>query len=385
MKNLYTKNEFMSIRKEESLNEGILGNIFNKIKGFINKIQGGKELDKIYQKYLIIIDNEFKKQAQVDLHLTAEPDKDASGNVKHPKKDNTPIDEKYNLNEALEKEQPAKAVSDEEMKKSGEVATKMTPETLRKKSQILDKILTKYQEIAKKEMNNFLVKKGGAEKNPKLKLVIDYYIDKFELEFLNKKISYLEQSGDKVAAQKIAAERNKLAKEMRANVQQTEPVTVDIGDNKKLTVGNKYRYNSEGKIKIISFIGKADEQGKIKAKYVLPEYGKLGEQPFTIDNLDLGFEPKQNKTYEYVNKDGQKVHVKVIGKPDNNGLVDVSSDDKKFKVNKNALGSEVKTTTTEAKPETQGEAGAEIKPEENKSKEETKTAQAQGAQEVGRS
>ena len=75
MKNLYSREEFKNLHESEMTNEGLfqfLGKMFNKAKTYIKKIKGAQEIEDIYNKYIKIIDDEFKKKAQVDLGLTSE-------------------------------------------------------------------------------------------------------------------------------------------------------------------------------------------------------------------------------------------------------------------------------------------------------------------------
>ena len=65
MKNLYTKNEFLTIVDDyDMINEGFfdfIGKMFNKARNYINKVKGGKEIDLIYKKYVALIERDIKK------------------------------------------------------------------------------------------------------------------------------------------------------------------------------------------------------------------------------------------------------------------------------------------------------------------------------------
>jgi hypothetical protein len=69
MKNLYTKNEFLNLQKDEKLNEGFLGNIFRGLwKGVVKiakNIKGSDEINKVYDKYKGEIDSAFAKMANI--------------------------------------------------------------------------------------------------------------------------------------------------------------------------------------------------------------------------------------------------------------------------------------------------------------------------------
>ena len=80
MKNLYSKNEFIKLLEQNKsndneLNEGLfqfLNNMYNKISTYAKKIKGGQKIEDIFNKYIKIIDDEFKKKVNVDLGLSAE-------------------------------------------------------------------------------------------------------------------------------------------------------------------------------------------------------------------------------------------------------------------------------------------------------------------------
>jgi hypothetical protein len=69
MKNLYTKNEFLNLQKDEKLNEGFLGSIFKGLwKGVVKiakNIKGSDEINKVYDKYKGEIDSAFAKMANI--------------------------------------------------------------------------------------------------------------------------------------------------------------------------------------------------------------------------------------------------------------------------------------------------------------------------------
>ena len=70
---------FNSFNKSQKINEEVIlqkigkffGGLFQKAKQLINKIKGGNQVEAIYQKYLKLITDEFKKQANVELNLLA--------------------------------------------------------------------------------------------------------------------------------------------------------------------------------------------------------------------------------------------------------------------------------------------------------------------------
>ena len=69
MKNLYTKNEFLNLQKNEKLNEGFLGSIFKGLWSSVVKlsksIKGSKEINTVYDKYKGEIDAAFAKMSNI--------------------------------------------------------------------------------------------------------------------------------------------------------------------------------------------------------------------------------------------------------------------------------------------------------------------------------
>jgi hypothetical protein len=385
MKNLYTKNEFLKIynkQDEDMLNEGFfqfIGKMFNKAKSYINKIKGGNEVEAIYQKYIKIIEQEFKKKAQVDLHLGAEeqiknqspeqpkqqsnqpkqqPEQQSKQPEQQPKqqskqqyKQSVPENSNVEFNDKINEAEQAVVQPTEN--KENQANVKMTGETLNKKRETLQNILKSYQAKALKEMQAILTKMGGPEKNPKLAIIIDNKKDQFNLDFLNAEIKSLEQGGDKITANKIATERNKLAKDLDArwNLEKVENVEIDV-DGAKFKTGFPYRYKTAEGIKTIKISKKSDNPGEVVATYVSPEMGKTEPQNFKVANIEKDWKPVKDSEYNYYSKDNQKIiKVKTISEQDDKGLVEVQVGDNKFKVNAGAL-MDVNTKKPEAKQET---------------------------------
>jgi hypothetical protein len=86
MKNLYSKNEFLiernKIIQESFLNEGLfdfIGKVFNKAKGIINKVRGGKKIEAIYQKYIKLMNDKILKETGIDMKLGVQEAKPEQG------------------------------------------------------------------------------------------------------------------------------------------------------------------------------------------------------------------------------------------------------------------------------------------------------------------
>ena len=302
MKNLYTKKQFLNYQSEpKMLNEGLfnfIGNMFNKAKGYINKVNGGKEIEAIYQKYIKIIEEEFKKKAQIELNLsnTQQSTNKQQAPAKPAETTSAPANTSTSTNKAQPNQQPAE-VKKESVIYEAAPAAPTTPaakatttapsapsadpaetpaannssvDLLKKKRVALENILKFYQDKALKEMDRVLAKYGGADKSPKLAIIIDNKKDEFKLAFLNAEINALEQGGDKVTANKYAVERNKLAKSLDSRWNLGQKIL-------QVITNKKYMYhNSKNQDVPVTVVGKAigqDENGK--ADTTKPEYAKM--------------------------------------------------------------------------------------------------------------
>lgn len=76
MKNLYSKNEFLTLQKEdEMLNEGWIGKMFkglwNNVMKLSNKVKGSKEINTVYDKYKKSVDDIFSKIGSAEVASAA--------------------------------------------------------------------------------------------------------------------------------------------------------------------------------------------------------------------------------------------------------------------------------------------------------------------------
>jgi len=373
MKNLYTKNEFLTrLTDDEMINEGLfnfLGKMYNKAKGYINKIKGGKEIQKIYDEYLKLIQQEFKKRAHVNLQLSAEeklsPAKPADTEVKKDEKtpkgvanpaiENSSYDNSDILNEAAPGEvddvnTDQEAINKAEDKKLASteknVNIKLTGKALSAKKKVLDEILKLYQTKALKQMNNVLLRMGGKEKNPKLAIIIDNKKDEFLLAFYNAQIKALEQGGDKVAANKLSVERNKLAKSLDArwNLDKEQTANLEINGQTYKT-GTPYRYNKDGEIKTIQLLKTSKNPAQVVAAYTYGET-KGQEQLFKVDNIEKDFTPVKGDVYKYFSTNKNAPINVTIKDVLNDGYVMAQGKGEPFKINVGALLGKVEPKTT---------------------------------------
>jgi hypothetical protein len=377
-------------RQADSVNEEFLPGLFNfvkkmfnKVKTAINKIKGGKKCEEIYKKYLSIINTEISKKANIDLSINATLQAEPAETDKQAAQQKQAAEQKKNesaINEAQEPKLTPEEI--EQMNKNAEDAgaqegdknKKIGLAALKEKKKLMDQIITLYKNRAIKEMDVILKNYGGAEKNPKLAQIIDNFKDQFQIDLLSAQMRYLEQSGDKNAANKLATELAKRNKELDAkwNLDKVEFATIKVG-GLTLNIGGVYRYNSSKGIKTIKIKKVSQTPGEVIATYV---YGdtKDKEQSFKAANIDVKFVPEVNSEYGYwSNTNNAGIKVKVIGKPDAKGLLEVQFGDNKFKVYSGALVGDGKTVDlSDMNPE-------QAKPQENKEGE----GQAQGSEAEG--
>lgn len=365
-------------RQADSVNEEFIGalfnfvkNMFNKVKGAINKVKGGKKCEEIYKKYLQIINNEIAKKANIELSITATLQAEPAETDRQAAQQKAAAERKTEslvVNEAEEPKLTPEEIEEQNKKseeagaEEGEKNKNIGLSALKEKKKLIEQIITIYKNRALKEMDLVLKNYGGAEKNPKLAQVIDNFKDQFQVDLLSAQMKYLEKSGDKNAANKLATELQKRNKELAAkwNLDRVEFATVKVGDL-TLNIGGLYRYNSSQGVKTIKIKKSSETPGEVIATYV---YGdtKDKEQSFKAANIDDKFVPEVNSEYAYwSNTNNAGIKVKVLGKPDEKGLVEVQFGDNKFKVYAGALVGDGKAVDLsgmnpgEKKPEAQGQ------------------------------
>lgn len=301
--------------KVEPVNEEILGllknmfgGLFKKAKELINKTKGGNEVEDIYKKYLKMINDEFSKQAQVDLNITAAGDE----SKKDEPKGKTTSD----------KTAAKTPVAESRIFEADEnVDAKLDPAKLKEKKAVLDQILKKMKDMAIKEMDAVLKKYGGSSSNPKLAIIINAKKDQFELDVLNSQIEFLNKAGDKTLIPEITKQRDAVAKKVEATLKEAENVkstgkvvTLNWGDaeieielpvegssrykiikssSKKLTldkgelfcdINGEVKKGESIKLENITIAGKGSEKFEIDGNNFY-ETGKI--EKITFDNKDV--------------------------------------------------------------------------------------------------
>lgn len=356
MKNIYTKNEFLAIRNQgEMINENLfsfIGGMFNKLKGYINKVQGGKEIEAIYTKYIGKIQDEIKNKVQIDLQLKEITTDRKTESLIINEETIAPPKQTVKPAGANQKTAPAGAVppagTDQKTEPAPPAGTdqKTKVEELKNKQLQIQQILDTYKNLAIKEMDNVLVQKGGKGKNPQLASIIEIKKEQFGLDLINAKIKIYNEAGDKSTVAKLTEIQKQLSTKIQTLTKtlETNKISTEINiGGKKIKTTVPYRYKKkDGTIQTIKPI--RIDNGKLIASYT---YGKSKdkEQIFDPNNVDVDFKPEINKEYNYSNNNAQIIKIKTLTEPDANGNIQVQSKNSKFTVNKGSL-IDIKEKTT---------------------------------------
>ena len=341
MKNLYSKNEFLNLKFNDVdiINEGFFGNLFGKLWASIKSIKGGKELQQIYNKYVDIINKELEK-AKLSIRLNKEGEQVKQGEQAKPAGEQQPKpaggqqqNNSLNFNyfdKLYEADQP-NTNTDQQQNTDQKPEEKQKVPFDKSEHQKLLKILNLQKAQAKKEMDKVLTNLGGGEKNPKLSLMINTFMYKFDLALID---AEFEKSGDKT----LEVQKKKLETNITANMKNIQKGSEIVVGNKKFKLNTPYQYNAGGKIKTIVVTGKSDDNDatKVKGKFLSAEKeygGQQIEQPFRINYIKTDFgigkeKPAKDTEYMYFSKKQNKViPVKVITEPNKNGSVQIQGKD----------------------------------------------------------
>jgi hypothetical protein len=335
---------------DETLNEEFLGGIFGKIKGMFknmanrrkqlaNKVKGIKEIDVIYQKYLDIIKTEIGKQAKINLTIKSSDD---VSNLNKPKPEGQKKNEKYLIREA-----DAAPVIKPGQDKEDDDNTNLTKDDLVKKQALIKKIADaqklKFQNEIKKVLDKYKIKSEDGKSsldNEELKKYVEARMIDFDIAILQAEVESLDKNADPQFVAKIQQQIKTKTDESSRKLQEIGSKTsleVKIGD-KSFFAKKKYRYKTEDGVKTIMFIGKSEEDGKIKASFT---YGDSAgkEQNFSVENVDFELEKniEVGAKFGYYSENNKAViDVEVVDKPVN-GMVNVKTGKSEFKVEVGAL------------------------------------------------
>ena len=298
MKNLYTKNEFLTLRGEgEMITEGLGGFIkkmFQNVMKLSNKIKGSKEITDLYKKYTEEINNIFGKFSNVE----------GAGTVK---------DVKESVENRLNEAEAEVELSDEEQKLN---LTNIKDNQL---GELRKKTLERLEQL-KKEFDievSSVIERLSKNKNyssDKLKRFAVIMKNKMQGDIYNKWYEFYTKLGDKDAILKVT----ELKKKNDANFKVAlKELNTGISEQQKeinVEPDGKYIYhNSDGEDVSVTVIGKGlglDENGKEDGD---PDHKKLWkiktdetEKVFWITPLKMSL-PEKKALDNGVNKDNVEV------------------------------------------------------------------------------
>ena len=220
------KNQNSEPVNEEFLSKLIGGmkELFKKAKDRINKTKGGKEIEAIYQKYILKIHDELKKTTKIDLNIAAA----ATGVPAAAATASTPAAGAPATPGATASAPTKESFSYSKSERIFEDAddTKLAVDSLKAKKAIMDQIVQKLKAIALREMDAVLTKFGGATANPQLNIILQTKKDQFDMDYLNAQIAYLDAAGDKTMIADITKRRDIVAKKIEAEMKDFDAAKV---------------------------------------------------------------------------------------------------------------------------------------------------------------
>jgi hypothetical protein len=367
MKNLYSKNEFLTIHKDgEILNENFIGKMFkgllNSVIKLANKVKGSKEINAVYDKYKKNIDTTFAKVANVGAAETV-------SNVAPSTPITTPAsgttqNSSFNfvgnkLNEATATANPATTppVETADQKKQNTTEQKnlvnLTPEKIAKVAKLTEDQIEKLRTQFNGEIDAIVkrLSKNPDYSSDKLTAYSTVMKNQFNTYVFDQWWGIYQKAGD----QKKLTELTKTKKENELKFKQAvDALNTKLGEKSTqvtVTSGTKYKYDSttQGKEIEVTVLGKAigqDENGapdttkpehkgmwKVKSDkgefWVAPSALKAevktpvaGTTVSAIKKEDI----KANNSYSFKNKEGKAVIATVKANKDGK----VVSDDGKL-------------------------------------------------------
>lgn len=285
MKNLYSKNEYLNIIKEdEIINEGFIGKMFKSLwKGVVKlakKIKGSSEIKKIYDKYKELLDQTFQKLNKVNV-ADAATDKTKEDLNKEPKHQVATHSESL-VTEDLDSEPETNSESNIENggdKEQVNVAS-LSPE---KRSELAKLTKKRIKEIKDKFEGEVNVIVNKLSKNPeyssdKLKQFAIVMKNQFNSYVFDQWYHYYQNAGDKDTLLKVTKLKKQVDLKYKQSLQQ---LNSELGEKQKVidvVNGGTYKYHSKANDRDIdvTVIGKGlgkDEKGRYDKS--TPEHNKM--------------------------------------------------------------------------------------------------------------
>ncbi len=348
MKNLYSKNEFLTLQKEgDMINEGFIGKMFkglwNNVMKLSNKVKGSKEINKVYDKYKKIVDETFAKVGNVGAAETASavtPGKaiTSSGGTESVYYPNT---EKLNEADAtVPNPATTPPVETADQKKQNTAEQKnlinLTPEKIAKVAKMTEDRITQLKTQFNGEIDAIIkrLSKDPNYSSDKLTAYSNVMKNQFNTYVFDQWWGIYQKAGD----QKKLTELTKAKKENELKFKQAvDALNTKLGEKAAqvtITPGSKYKYDSATQKKEIEVevVGKALGQDENAKPGPNPEHktmwkvktdaGEFWVAPAALKSeVKAVLNPKKGEKYTYTKNDGTEVEATIfagVGEP--NGL-----------------------------------------------------------------
>jgi len=255
MKNLYSKNEFLTLHKEgEMINEGFIGKIFKGLWGSVmklaNKIKGSKEINEIYDKYKKEIDTAFAKFGNISSAETTS----AATTVKK-------VVDNYNVFEAEEATTVAEETPEQKQQNTEEQKklVNLTPEKLAEISKLTQARIGELKKQFETEINGVVsrLSKKPEYSSDKLTKLATVLKNQFNTYVYNQWYGVYQKAGDKDKLVELATAKKQSEAEFKKSL---DELNTAIGEKQKqleIATDKEFMYhNSEGKDIKVKVIGK---------------------------------------------------------------------------------------------------------------------------------
>jgi hypothetical protein len=303
MKNLYTRNEFLGINNISILNEGLIKGLFNMAGKLANRIRGSKEITKIYNNNIKLVDDAFAKMTNIEtvkgantINTAGTTNKQQNTNQQNAnQKQNT--DQQQNANQQNANQQQNDSYSFNENKlNEADVAdatantepanqeqknmVNLKPDQIKKIAETTTNRITEIKNQFQKEVEGVIAKlsKNANYSSDRLKQFALITTNEFNSYIYTKWYDFYQKVGD----QNKIVELTKLKKQNEANLKKSiDDLNTSLSEqNKQLNIakGKVFTYfsksnNADIKVEVIGAALGQDENGQPNTEK--PEYKNM--------------------------------------------------------------------------------------------------------------
>lgn len=283
MKNLYTKNEFLSHREEsELINEGFIGKMFKSLWKGVSKlakrIKGSTEISKAYDKYKGLVDQAFSKMGNVEAAGNAsEVAASTKNNPEAPAEaaeapEGVKVSTKSNESLIVEADE-APIQGDTKNTEEQKNLVNLTPEKIAKVSALTEDRIKELRKQFDTDINQIITRlsKNPEYSSDKLKQYSNVMKNQFNSYVYNQWYGFYQKAGD----QNKLVELTKVKKENEVKFKQSlEELNTVLGEQQstlQVLKGKTYTYfsknnNADINVKVIGKAVGQDEKGQPDAE-----------------------------------------------------------------------------------------------------------------------